>query len=86
MDQYADKHETLVRLAVAVAVAIVWSLCAYVAFSASEADDTVLSDRANSKLSPGDAMNELPSSCNQVLRAARGSPGPFYCVETRRQR
>lgn len=50
------------------------------------ADDTVLSDRANSKLSPGDAMNELPSSCNQVLRAARGSPGPFYCVETRRQR
>ena len=43
MDQYADKHETLVRLAVAVAVAIVWSLCAYVAFSASEADDTVLS-------------------------------------------
>jgi hypothetical protein len=43
MVEFTDKHERLIRLAVAVAVAIVWSLCAYVTFSASEADDTVLS-------------------------------------------
>lgn len=58
MDEFTDKHETLLRLAVAVAVALVWSLCAYVAFSASAADDTVLSmaDVGLSKVAPAAAL------------------------------
>ena len=42
MDEFTVKHERLARVATAVVVAIVWALCAFVAFTASEADDTVL--------------------------------------------
>jgi hypothetical protein len=43
MDELTVKHERLSRVATAVVVAIVWALCAFVTFTASEADDTVLS-------------------------------------------
>ena len=43
MDELTVKHERLARVATAVVVAIVWALCAFVTFTASEADDTVLS-------------------------------------------
>jgi FlaG/FlaF family flagellin (archaellin) len=43
MDELTVKQERLVRMATAVVVAIVWALCAFVTFTASEAGDTVLS-------------------------------------------
>ena len=43
MDELTVKQERLVRMATAVVVAIVWALCAFVTFTASEAGDTVRS-------------------------------------------
>ena len=43
MDELTVRHERLARVATAVVVAVVWALCAFVTFSVSEADDTVLS-------------------------------------------
>jgi hypothetical protein len=43
MDELTVRHERLARVATAVVVAIVWALCAFVTFTVSEADDTVLS-------------------------------------------
>jgi hypothetical protein len=43
MDELTVKHERLARVATAVVVAIVWALCAFVTFTASEAGDTVFS-------------------------------------------
>ena len=43
MDELTVKHERLARVATAVVIAIIWALCAFVTFTVSEADDTVLS-------------------------------------------
>ena len=38
MDELTVKHERLARVATAVVIAIVWALCAFVTFTASDAD------------------------------------------------
>jgi hypothetical protein len=43
MVESPTKHETLVRTAIAVAVALTWCLCAYVLFVTSESSDSALS-------------------------------------------
>ena len=38
MDEFTVKHDRLARVATALVIAIVWALCAFVTFTASEVD------------------------------------------------
>ena len=73
MDELTVKHERLARVATAVVVAIVWALCAFVTFTASEADDTVLSmtDTATSL----DGFIATKDDCLPSLTFATGACG-----------
>jgi hypothetical protein len=70
MDELTLKHERLARVVTAVVVAIVWALCAFVTFTASEADDTVLSMTDQGGTLSGPTISSAHSSAFSRDRSA----------------
>ena len=79
MDELTVKHERLARVATAVVVAIVWALCAFVTFTASEADDTALSmtDQGGTSGTQSVAAVQLRFMKTQLLH--RDEPRRLHC-------